>query len=206
MPIQYFQNFPFRGYTLDPSARAGDYVAVTDIFKRVGVRSDLLTNTRVYYPYQIKDGDTPESIAYKYYGSADYYWVVCLVNQITNPLKDWPMGYQNFVNYIQDQYGSIENAMTTVHHYTKTITKEDSLGNRSTFSSVIDSEEYSRLASVVPEVFTFSDGTTVTVTTTRAVMDCYTYEEEQNQAKRSIILLKVEYLSQLVRELEASLI
>lgn len=205
MPSQYFQNFPYRGYTLSSSATPGDYVVVTDIFKRVKLRPDLLNNARVYYTYQIKDGDTPESIAYKYYGSVDYFWVVCIVNQITDPLRDWPKSYHNFIAYIQGKYTTIENAMNTVHHYTKTVTKTDSEGNVSTFTSIIDATEYATLSSVVPEVYTFADGSTVTVEKTRGIVDCYTYEDELNESKRTIILLKQDYLAQIRAELETLL-
>ncbi len=204
MPSSYFANFPFRGYTLDAHAGIGDYTAVTDIFKRVRFRSQLLSNARVYYTYQIADGDSPEIIAYKYYGSTDYHWVVSLVNNILDPLRDWPMSYHNFVAYIQDVYGSVQTAQSTIHHYTKTVTKT-SEGNSSSFLSLIDVNAYDALSSVVPEVYTFADGSTVSVETTRAVVDCYTYEENLNEAKRTIILLKNDYLSQIRTELESLL-
>lgn len=202
MPSKYFQNFPFRGYTLDPNAGVGDYVAVTDIFKRVRFRQQLLTNARLYYPYQIKDSDTPEIIAHKYYGSVDYYWVVLLVNNITDPLRQWPKNYAAFVRYIRDKYSSLENAQISIHHYEKIITKTNSAGEISQNITVIDETQYNTLSSVVPEVFT-SDTQTVTVTTTRRAIDAYTYEEQQNDLARNIFLLKSEYLSQVIEELES---
>lgn len=202
MSSLYFQNFPFRLYTLDPNAALGDGDVVTDLFKRVKFRSDILNSSRVYYPYTVQDGDLPETIAYKYYGSVDYFWIVCLVNDIIDPLRDWPKNYHNFINYIVDTYGSVQAAQATIHHYTKTISKTDSDSNQSSFTSIIDLNEYNSLVAPTPQVYTFSTGKTVTVTTTRGQVDCYTYEDDLNTGKRNILLLKSEYVGQLTHELE----
>jgi hypothetical protein len=202
MPQKYFENFPFRGYTLDANAGIGDYVAVTDIFKRVKFRTDLLGNARLYYPYQIKEGDSPEILAYKYYGSVDYYWIILLVNQIIDPLRDWPKNYQSFHQHILDTYSTVENAQLSIHHYEKILTKTNSFGETSQNITVIDASQYADLTSVVPISYSFSDGSTVTITTTRRAIDCYTYEEEQNDLRRNILLLKSEFVGHVVSELE----
>lgn len=202
MPQKYFENFPFRGYTLDPNAGIGDYVAVTDIFKRVKFRTDLLGNARLYYPYQIKESDSPEILAYKYYGSVDYYWLILLVNQIIDPLRQWPKNYQSFHQHILDTYSTVNNAQLSIHHYEKIITKTNSLGETSQNITWIDKNQYDELTSVVPLSYAFSDGTTVTLTTTRRAIDSYTYEEEQNDLRRNILLLKSEFVGHIVSELE----
>lgn len=205
MPSTYFTNFKFRGYTLNPNADPGDYTVVTDIFQRIKFRSNLLNNARVFYPYSIQDGDTPEIIAHKYYGSVDYFWVVTLVNGIVDPLRDWPKNYANFVGYLIDTYGSVAQAQSTIHHYTKTVTKTNSNGDTSSLTTIIDQTEYNTLSSVVPVVYTFSNGGTVTLNTTRAIVDAYTYEDQVNNDKRLIVLLKNDYLPQMRQELETLL-
>ena len=202
MPSAYFSNFPFRGYTLNPNPQPGEFEWVTDVFRRSAPIANLLTNKRLFYDYQIKDGDTSEIIAHKYYGSVNYHWVVNILNNILDPLLDWPKNYANFSSYIIDRYGSIAAAMSATHHYTMTQSKVDSLGNSSDQTFIIDATKYATLASVVPVVYTFANGNTVTVTTTRAIVDSYTYEQDLNEAKRNIVLLKVDYLPQIVRELE----
>jgi len=203
MPQQYFANFPFRGYTLDPNAGVGDYVAVTDIFKRVKFRNELLGNARLYYPYQIVEGETPESIAYKYYGSVDFYWIILLVNSIIDPLRMWPKSYAAFQKHIVAAYGSLVTAQTSIHHYEKIITKTNSNGETSQNITWIDKSQYDLITNVVPQVYSFGDGSTVTITTERLQIDCYTYEEQQNDGRRNILLLKSEYLSAVVAELES---
>lgn len=41
-----------------------------------------------YALYEVKDGDSYDSIASDYYGSALYYWIVCHFNGIFDALED----------------------------------------------------------------------------------------------------------------------
>jgi len=205
MPASYFSNFPYISYSLNPSGQPGETEWVTDIFRRAAPIVNLTRNTRMFYPYQIIEGETPEAIADRIYGSTKYHWVVTMFNNITDPLLDWPKDYQNLVRYIVNKYGSIATASGGTHHYTMTESKADSLGNSSTATFIIDAEKYATLASPVPVVTTFSSGVTVTKTTTRAVVDNYTYEVNLNEDKRSIVLLQDTHLSQVVSELESLL-
>lgn len=202
MPASYFSNFPYVGYSLNTSSTPGEHELATDIFRRTAPVADLVKNQKLFYDYQIADGETPEIIADSQYGSTNYHWVVTLLNTIIDPLLDWPKSYANLVLYLNDKYGSIATASSQIHHYTMTQTKVDSAGYTSSFTTIIDQEKYDSLTSLVPEVFTFASGGTVTVTTTRASVDCYTYEVELNDSKRSIKLLKPEFLPQIVAELE----
>lgn len=202
MSSKYFKNFPLIGYNLSENAKPGEYSVVTNLFKRVRLHSSILNDARVYYPYQIKDGDTPENIAHRYYGSVDYHWIILLANRIIDPLRQWPKNYFTFLKYIIDQYGSVETAMSIIHHYNKTVTKLDSNGDTSFETTLVDQTEYNSLTNMVPVVYTFPDGSTTTVTTTRSYVDAYTFEELANEARRSIILLKEVYTSQIKQELE----
>lgn len=205
MASEYFSNFPYIGYSLNETPQPGELLWVTDIFRRTAPITNLLKNRQLFYRYQIVDGETPEMIAGRVYGSAKYHWVVNILNNITDPLLDWPKDYSNLVAYINETYGSIASAAGSIHHYTMTLSKVDSLGNSSEETFIIDETKYDTLTSLVPVVVTFSDGATVTTTTTRATVDNYTYEIDRNEAKRIILLLKEEYLSQISSELESLL-
>jgi hypothetical protein len=203
MPAGYFDNFPYVGYDLNSSPQPGELVWVTDIFRRTAPIQNLLKNKQLFYNYHINEGETPEMIADRTYGSSKYHWVVNLINNITDPLLDWPKDYANLVAYINDTYGSVANAASGIHHYTMTQSKVDSLGNSSEATFIIDLTKYNTLTGLVPVVTIFSGGATVTVTTTRSTVDNYTYEIEANEAKREIILLKESYLPQITSELES---
>lgn len=200
MAIRYFSNFPVMTYSLDPNAAtATDFV--TNIFRRVDFRSTVINNAKLFYPYTIKEGDSPEIIADKLYGSVDYYWVVTLFNNIIDPIVDWPKPYDVFQSYIADKYGSIAAAKTEIDHYTKTITKTNSFGETSSKTYTIDLATYNALTSMVPTVYTFPNKSTLTIKTTRDIVYRYDHEETLNEQKRSIKLLKAEYLNQARAEL-----
>ncbi len=202
MPSAYFDNFPYIGYSLNLTPQPGEVQWVTDIFRRAAPITNLLKEKKLFYPHIIEDGATPEIVADNYYGSVNYHWVVTLLNGITDPLLQWPKGYADLIRFINDRYGSVASASSGIHHYTMTQSKVDSLGNTSTKTFIIDQTKYDTLTSLVPVVVTFANGSTVTTTTTRAVVDNYTYEVDNNESKRNIILLQDTYLPQIVSELE----
>lgn len=202
MPASYFTNFPIFPYSLNPISSPGEFEYVTDIFHRAAPVKSILKNRELFYQYNIIDGDTPEIVADTYYGSPKYHWVVTILNNILDPLLDWPKKYADLVAYMNDKYGSVALASSIIHHYTMTITKVDSAGYTSSETIIIDEAKYNTLVTPTPEIYTFPNGRTITVTTTRSSVDCQTYEIELNERKRSIQLLKVDFVPQVVAELE----
>ena len=60
----YFENFPIIAYD---SVGNGEYKAVTDLLRRVALRSKVRSNTLVFDTYDVKSGETPETLAHKLY-------------------------------------------------------------------------------------------------------------------------------------------
>ena len=56
----------------------------------MGLRSKVKTNT-LYDTYDVKNGETPESIAFKLYGDSELHWIIMLVNDITDRYHQWSM-------------------------------------------------------------------------------------------------------------------
>ena len=78
----YFdKNFPVILYD---SVGQGDFKDVTNLLRRVALNTKVKTNTLLYDTYDVKEGETPESIAFKLYGDAEFHWVIMLVNDITD--------------------------------------------------------------------------------------------------------------------------
>jgi hypothetical protein len=77
----------------------------------------VLEKSSLAYPYTLQDGDTPTIIAFDYYGSVEYVWLVLLANNILDPYTDWYKSQEQFDAYIVDKYGSVANAMAEIHHY-----------------------------------------------------------------------------------------
>lgn len=108
----YFKKFPDIFYTYDIGGKEVLKV-VKDITTNVRFRKEILENITLYDEYDIVDGDTPEIIAAKYYGSPEYHWVVMLCNQRFDYLEDFPKSYYQLEQYIAGKY---ENPQAT-HHY-----------------------------------------------------------------------------------------
>ena len=48
----------------------------------------------------------PEDIAYYYYGSTDYTWLIYLANNIVDPYHQWPLSQENFNKYLIEKYAA----------------------------------------------------------------------------------------------------
>ena len=59
------------------------YKLLPDILKRVKIRSGLSASRFVFDKYNVKEGEKPEDVAFKYYGDAQYHWVIMIVNNLT---------------------------------------------------------------------------------------------------------------------------
>ena len=91
----------------------GNLKLVPDIFRRIKVRSKIKDNISLYDKYDVGEGETPESVAFKVYGDTDYFWVVTLTNNIVNRYYDWPLDEYVFQQYVKDKYTNPD----AVHHY-----------------------------------------------------------------------------------------
>jgi len=57
-----------------------------------------------YYRVEISDLMRPDLISYKNYGTVEFWWVICLVNSISNPLNDLTVGQILSIPAQQDIY------------------------------------------------------------------------------------------------------
>ena len=87
---------------------------MTNILERVKLKANVLANTLVMDKYEVKDGETPEIVADKYYGDSRYHWIILLVNNLTNRF-DFPMSLRAFNEYLIEKYG-VGN-QDGVHHH-----------------------------------------------------------------------------------------
>ena len=106
----YFGHFPLIPYD---SVGDGDFKLVTNLLKRVAVRSKVKTNVLVFDTYDIRMGETPEEIADKLYNDPELHWVVLLMNDITDRYHQWPLTENQFIAHINDKYDNVD----ATHHY-----------------------------------------------------------------------------------------
>ena len=110
----YFDNFPTFLYPYTVNNKL-EYKLVKDISQNVRVRKEILSNVTLYDEYDIRDGETPEIISEKIYGSPLYHWVVMLCNDRYNYVDDFPLPIPELEKHIANKYGS--SHIYDVHHY-----------------------------------------------------------------------------------------
>ena len=106
----FFENFPIIAYD---SVGNGEYKAVTDLLRRVAIRSKVRSNVLVFDTYDVKQGETPEMLADKLYNDPELHWVILLINDITDRYHQWPMNNNQFLTYLNDKYSNVD----ATHHY-----------------------------------------------------------------------------------------
>jgi hypothetical protein len=109
----YFDKFPSFLYPFKINGKI-EHKLVKDISQNVRVRKEILSNVTLYDEYDIRDGETPEIIAEKVYGSPHYHWVVMLCNDKYSYVDDFPLTIPQLEKYIDTKYGANKYA---THHY-----------------------------------------------------------------------------------------
>lgn len=207
---KYFSFFPKTAYVTTDNAASADLV--TNIITRFSFEQELKDNSNAFYEYEIQESDTPEIIAYKYYGSPEFHWVVLMFNDIIDPQFDWPLQYNTFIKFVDEKYSANGAANTAnqsglawamsqnnVHSYLKIVTRKTSKGDQTIEKITVDSNTYANI-SLSNTTYTLTDGNQVTESITKEIQTYYDYENEQNEKKRKINLLKKEFISDVDKE------
>ena len=174
----YFSRFPMMAYDIKGNST---YKLLPDILRRVKLRSGIRSGMFLFDNYDVKDGEKPEDIAFKWFGDAEYHWVILMTNNITDRYYEWPMTQPQFQNFIEDKYGIA--SIDSIHHYEITQTSGRTTSN--------GPNDYSYLV----ECNSDEDG--ASPVTNRE------YEQRLQDKFRSIRLLDQRYLPTFVSEFEA---
>lgn len=210
--VQYFDKFPKISYSIDyDTNRTKNFNMPTNILVRVGVLINKLDRIFHYYDYDIKEGETPEIVADKFYGNPEAHWLILLTNNIIDPQYDWVLHYDAFSKYIESKYGSQANAQTSVHHYELIQKTQDVTTELITYDThEVTTNTYSSLVTAGTPIVEPSNYTTYTVNGNVVrvypkylkTVNNFDWEVEQNEKKRSIKLIKREYYGGIILEFD----
>ena len=206
--MKYFNNLPL----IVRTDNNNNSIVVNNLLTRSYILPSLLKNIILFYDYDVREGDTPENIAYRYYNDVYRYWLILYSNNIIDPQSEWPLNYNDFQRYVIDKYRNdtansliiAANAVTSSqtmsfitsspHHFEKIINTTDTTNYQNhvitthidinTYNSMMDKETMSR---------TFDNGVVATVTITKKAVSIYEYEERINENKRKIQILNSDY-------------
>ena len=191
-PNTYFRQLPNLDYPSLANERtsAYDYQVVKNIFKRAVLRDDVFNEVTAFTKYDVIGDERPDQVANDFYGDPGLDWVILTTNNIVHVRDEWPMGNQDFLTYLNEKYSDEE--LSNIHHYeTKLI--------RTSNGKLIQ-----------PEGLTVPEGHSITfldngVLRTESSLTSFTFLEHEtnlNDAKRTINILRPEYLNLFLEDFE----
>ena len=157
---------------------------MTNILKRFAFRDSVEGNVDTFYEHSIEDGERPDILADKLYGNSDYAWIILLFNDIIDPMYEWPLFGQDFINYITAKYDSVTAANVEIHAYYKILYQGFTRIDRSVIKTKKVEVDLTTYNSLSPN--------------DRSIETAYEYEVELNDNRRKIRILNSRYLNVVV--------
>jgi len=174
--MSYFSKFPLTTYDI----KGNDIrKLLPDILRRVKLRSVIKSGGMLFDKYDVKEGEKPEDIAFKWFGDPELHWVILMTNNVTDRYYGWPLNQVQFAEFLTDKYGDNVDA---VHHYE--VTKDS---GRTTSNGPSD---YSYLVEVNSD------------TANAISISNRQYEERDQDKKRQIQLLNKSFLGDFIAEFD----
>jgi hypothetical protein len=228
----YFKSFPYTLYSLDNTTTVQ---VITDITNRITLSDEVKTNLSLYDEYDVKDGETPELVADRFYNNPELHWLILHYNEIIDPRFDWPLDTNNLNRYVASKYTDVNG----IHHYEDAnlnytngiviLTSNNSFGNfalndpitnkTNIGSGVITSKTSNSIVFVTVDTggfisgdqFVLASNTSIignisTATTlTGTPVTNLVYEDTVNESKRRIKILKASYVDAVVNDFKKKL-
>ena len=171
--MSYFDMFPNIYYDAKGN---GKFTIQKNLLSRLKLVDKVKENILGFDYYDVKDGETPEMIAHKYYGNVGYHWTILLVNDIVDYYEDWPMSVQKFEAFVKEKYTNPQ----AIHHYEISQTSGDT-------------------------TVTIDVGMNTTDYPSATAISNYQYEDKLQEKKRQIRLISSDNIEDFVKEFERKL-
>ena len=192
----YFNLIPDFNYVSRlPDAKISDYIRVKNFIRRGSIREDIKQNLTFFTKYSIKGDDRPDNVAYEIYENPNLDWIILLANNITHIPTEWPLPQIDFDRFMLEKYDNYDTLYNGIHHY-ETIEVKDS-------NDVIIIPEGLEVSSDFNQTYYdhYLKKIVDTEDITRPVTN-YEYESKIENKKREIFLLKQEYLSVVMDDID----
>jgi len=103
--MSFFQQFPKISYDFD---RNGVLQNVVNIYRSVRPLQSFVDNINAYTYYEVKNGERPDIVSERLYGSTLYYWTFFIINEhLHDGLAAWPMSQEKLQKYMANEYSGI---------------------------------------------------------------------------------------------------
>lgn len=212
MTKPYFRQVPNFDYiSRNPNeSYISEYITVKNLFKRGKIRDDIFGNLTFFEKYAIIGDERPDNVANKIYGDSTLDWVILLANNILNIQTEWPMTQRTFDKVTLDRYGSYDNLYNGIHHY-ETLQIKNSDGVVVLESGLKINPTWESNGNFVREgssyYYQYYDSNlevTVDVSSSNFVIPVTNFDYENNlqEKKRNIFVLKPKYLNIIFNDLD----
>ena len=168
--MSYFDMFPNIYYDAKGN---GKFTIQKNLLSRLILVDRVKENILGFDYYDVKDGETPEMIAHKYYGDVNLHWTILVANDVIDYYEDWPMSTQRFEEFVKDKYDN----PGAIHHYEINQTSGDT-------------------------TVTIDVGMNTTDYPSATAISNYQYEDRLQEKKRQIRLIGTRYIDDFVKEFE----
>ena len=194
----YFRRLPNLDYPslLNDRESNIDFVQTKNLFRRAKIREDLCANFMQFDKYQIIGDERPDNVAEKVYDRDDYDWIILMSNNIIDINNEWPLTQSQLNEFLNEKYTPQE--LVSIHHY-ETLELRDNKNQLILPAGIVVDEDYNLeylSGGQVKSTNSLVDGRPV-----RAVT-FYDYENDLNDKKRSINVLKSEFVGIFIRDFE----
>ena len=178
-----------------------DFVLAKNIFKYIAIDNSAYA-TDIFTELQLNQGIRPDQVSEAVYNDPNYDWLILLTNKIIDTKNDWPMNNDEFEKLVTKKY---PNAFSIKHWETKEV--KNDIGEIVQPSGMIvyydpsnpDSYKLRYIKSYNPFVEEIENGSTLL-----SSKSYYDYEQELNNKKRFIQVLKPAFLNPFVKIFQAS--
>ena len=165
-----------------------DQNVIKNLYRRVSVRDDLAKYIFAYDDYVVNDGERPDSVSQKFYGTPEYDWIIILCNRYTNLYEEWPMDVTALEDYLERKYGT--KLYDVVQYETDEI--KDTKDNVLIPKGTVVNANFS---------FTTYEGITYGANAIQPLTN-YDIEQRKNELKRGIKVLKSQFIQKFITEFE----
>jgi hypothetical protein len=183
---EFFSHYPQVSYDVSGDKPA-KYRTAINVMTRSKMKDVVGDDVVSYFPYNIPENERPDTTSFKFYGDVKFTWLIFLINDIHDPIYEWPLGAREFVTFIIGKYGSVNTAKNTIHHYEQEVrARREATGATESCPRAIitiDETTYSSLPS-----------------DQRAIVYNFENEINHNESKREIKMIDSKYVSMIFGE------
>ena len=183
---EFFQHYPQIDYNISGTAPPKFKTAI-NIMQRAKFRNVIMNDIVQYFPYSIPEAERPDITSFNVYGDVKYTWLIFLINDIHDPIYEWPLATRDLTNFVKDKYGSITVAKNLVHHY------EQIIRTRVEATGIADAIPVAKIEVDVTTYNALADAD-------KNIVYCYNWELDRNESKRDIKLIDAMYVGDIMSE------